>query len=258
MRLQCQAAYSTEDGGTGETPEGSGQNPTIIRYTLKLETGKRSAPDNNENTWGALWVKVIDMAGSEKELFFKDSVNSGGLGSEGVPGYSLEGTKVLDIISGDAIGLLPKDISKVKVEWVESNGADAWAFKGIGISYQLSNNQTGVLKINGEDYYSQEPYIQHFRASGHTHQSWPGLAMAVTKALEGTEGEEHGPPIPKPVISKADDECCQTMLLAHLNANTGYYNRAIWFLQDPVEDVFCLGLLCRAFHMFLMVLMIFH
>ena len=31
------------------------------------------------------------------------------------------------------------------------------------------------------------------------------------------------------------DTCCQQRLLTHLNGNLGFYNRAIWLLQDPTE-----------------------
>jgi hypothetical protein len=34
---------------------------------------------------------------------------------------------------------------------------------------------------------------------------------------------------------KEDDTCCEQRLIIHLNNNIGFYNRAIWLLQDPVE-----------------------
>jgi hypothetical protein len=35
--------------------------------------------------------------------------------------------------------------------------------------------------------------------------------------------------------TKTGDECCEHRLLGHLNSNLGFYNRAIWLLQDPLE-----------------------
>jgi hypothetical protein len=234
IRLKhCTNLYSEE-----RPPVQPEKEPARIgRYELILETGERQ-------TWGPVWVKLVLKGGEAKVLLFKQGLWAGDdkLGSEGVAGYALESntTKSVDIISGEAIGLNPSDIERVQVEWVEANGDDAWAFKGIAIRYELShpNVQQGTLLINGTKHYSKDPYIQRFDNSGHTHQSWYGMVRAVTDEIEpsdpmavNTDPEE--PDVKK--YSRSEDECCQNVLLNHLNGNIGYYNRAIWLLQDPVE-----------------------
>jgi hypothetical protein len=49
---------------------------------------------------------------------------------------------------------------------------------------------------------------------------------------QGT-GDGGGTTPPGP--NKAEDQCCESRLLSHLQSNLGFYNRAIWVLQDPVE-----------------------
>ena len=53
----------------------------------------------------------------------------------------------------------------------------------------------------------------------------------------GAKVSTPGIPTPKDPSkpSEAKDRCCEKRLLFLLNRNKGFYNRAIWLLQDPVE-----------------------
>lgn len=207
---------------------------TIKRYKLRIETGDRE-------TWGAIWVWAVTASGN-KQIWFKESVNSGKMGSEGIKGYELPRgyTKEVDVVSGDAIGLKPSDISQVKVEWVESNGADAWSFKAISLEIDTTSNRNGSLLINGQQRYTAGTEIVRFTGTGHGHQSWTGnttVDIAPPPPAPPPPPPQNTPPASKPATrpDKAADACCEHELLAHLNGNIGYYNRAVWLLQEPVE-----------------------
>jgi len=242
----CSALYAPapDAGANGASPP---PEPTIVRYTLTLMTGEHPpAPITgvgDGGTWGGIWVKLLVTSGDEKQLLFKAvrehpvTGRPSAMGSEGIPGYEIEKntTRVIDVISGDAIGLKLSDIQKVKVEWVESHGDDSWAFKGLGIQYQLSDGRTGIIKINGQSPYERDPYIVFFDDSGSNYLSWEGLASADPPEEPAKEDPVKPDRQPSAPLSKAHDECCAARLIAHLNGNIGYYNRAIWLLQDPVE-----------------------
>jgi hypothetical protein len=62
--------------------------------------------------------------------------------------------------------------------------------------------------------------------------------IAVTPPQEPSVTPQPGPTPNPPVVaplSRQSDTVREQLLLSHLNGNIGYYNRAIWLLQDPVE-----------------------
>ncbi|HWP34781.1 MAG TPA: hypothetical protein VNM66_04215 [Thermodesulfobacteriota bacterium] len=219
---------------------------TIARYELSLRTGDRE-------TWGAIWVRLGLRNGQWKELYSKDSVNSqGGAFPSGrtIAEYSLQrhSTKVVDITSGEAIGIDPADVERVKVVWSESNGNDAWAFDGIRIRYQLSG-QSGLVAEPLVDLQG-DPHLKRFDDG--VQLEWIGDATPPAPADTGPQPESAPPsqppaeapsagpaPSPQPAAAapavREEDECDEQALLAHLNANLAHYNRAIWLLQDADE-----------------------
>ena len=100
-------------------------------------------------------------------------------------------------------------------------GTSPWIQGGATMTY-VSKDYEGLLVMipNGDT-----------RISGDT-GNW-SVDIDNTPAAGTSGGGGNTPPATGP--NKADDQCCEARLLSHLSANVGYYNRAIWVLQDPVE-----------------------
>lgn len=247
----CSSLYEETSASTDGTdskpcPTPAPEAKDISSYTLTLETGERE-------TWGAVWVKLVLKDGNEKLLRLKESVKGVFVEPEERELVLTRNSKRQWLITeGEAIGINHDDIGKVKVEWAEANWNDAWAFKGIGINYKLSGaDLEHSLLINGLGYHSQHPYIEVDRpnntkgffdvpdnspaGSGSRHLIWEA-AVTLPQRDESSPSQLETPEkTPKERPVKATDECCENRLIAHLNGNIGYYNRAIWLLQDPVE-----------------------
>ncbi len=219
---------SGTDGSTsgGSTPGGTASNPPpkaeVERYELILESNPAW---NDGDTWGAIWVDLRLKNGDRKQLWFKESVNSGGQALKKI-------AFPVDITSSGAVGIDPTDIDLVQVKWSESNPADTWGFTRIRIRYAIKGGSglTGTIVDEQGD-----PELKRF--DNGVQQTWNKdvVITAPTPAPPPTPL-----PLPEPhqtvvIPPKVEDECCESRLLVHLNANRGYYSRAVWLLLDPTE-----------------------
>lgn len=232
----CPHIYPVDDGeGTGTTPGKPAHK--IQKYELTLTTGKAKEAWGRKfgECWGPVYVRLILKNGEQRDLFIKPNISDpGGFAFQ----YEQDYTVPIGFPS-ECVGLNPLDITQVSIRWMESNGDDAWGFKGIKIRYQLDGeDQLNYTLLDA----SHPIYLKWFDDPPAAGLFWtqPVSAPPVISPIEEPViTEELGAPggheqRPTPVSRKAD-ECCEQRLLAHLNCNIGYYNRAIWLLQDPVE-----------------------
>jgi hypothetical protein len=233
----CASAYDigkhkpTEEGkGLGTPKEGehkaSPVKPGISRYELTLSTG-------NRNTWGQIWVHVGLKTGEWRLLHFKERKQDGGEEIWANQDY------VKDITSGDAIGVDPTQVERVKVGWFEADGSDEWLFKGIKVRYQVEEKAgLAPAALMNE---RKEPFLVDFDNSWGQVKEWTGAVRPVSRPSEEPKGEDPAatpktePEEAAPAYTKEGDTCCEQRLIVHLQANVGYYNRALWLLQDPTE-----------------------
>jgi hypothetical protein len=231
-----QSAPSTGDGGTtSEKP--NKPTPKVQKYELTLTTGKAKEAWGRKfgECWGPVYVRLILKNDEQKDLFIKPNISDpGGFAFQYENDY-----KVTIGFPNECVGLNPFDIKEVSIRWMESNRDDAWGFKGIKIRYQLEgDDQFNYTLLDASD----PIYLKWFDNPPQEGLFWNQAVSAppVISPLGEPDGtEESGAPMgtaQQPTrLSKKADECCEQQLLAHLNGNIGYYNRAIWLLQDPVE-----------------------
>ena len=228
-------------GGNGGSGGGTTTPPakakTIAWYELHLKT----TTWNSSLTWGEIWVEVGRADGSWVELYHKAAKDDGGP-------ELVQGEQTTTIQAGGALALDPAQLTRVRVRWRESNISDSWDFKAITIRYGIAGETTVATLIDEEGKVppaytkSKLPALKYFDDSGpKTAQEWIGLAPAQSTGPAVPVPQTSPSTSPAPTVSggnlpkKQDDEYCQALLLEHLNANAGYYNRAIWLLQDDVD-----------------------
>ncbi len=228
-----QTTPATGSGGT--TPEKP--TPKIKNYELTLTTGKAKEAWGRKfgESWGPVYVRLILKNGEEKSLFVKPNISDPG-------GFAFQYEKDYTVSIGfpnECVGLNPFDIKQVSIRWMESNADDAWGFQKIKIRYQLEGeDQLNYTLLDASD----PIYLKWFDDPPQEGLFWAQAVSAppvispieepvITEELGAPTGAEQRPAR----LSKKADECCEQRLLAHLNGNIGYYNRAIWLLQDPVE-----------------------
>jgi hypothetical protein len=248
--VRCrETAYAPEPEAVSETPAPTPQ-PTDERvlaasYEITLDTGARE-------TWGAIWVNLITNDGQRYVIYAKDSVNHAS--GVAVPDASRPELAALVLArnsrmmattnaNGDGItgiGIDLRNVRKVEVEWVESNGNDAWTFQGIEIDATSSTGEAVPVYINGMRLYSERPEIQRFDDSGSTHLIWTGAAKIADRPTPPAPTTPAQPEKKKesPKMTGRDaraDACCAAMLLGHLQDNLAYYSRVVWVGMDPTE-----------------------
>ncbi len=205
-------------------PDAYAEGPTvpatrgIARYELMLVTGDRE-------TWGDVWVSLGLTDGTWVELYHKPA--TGGrvpdFWDAAEPGNVLmqNESRTVDIgPPSSSVGLDSARIERVKVEWMEANGNDAWAFKGIRIRYQFDGG-SGLESMPLIDQ-SEDPVLLRFDDSGAARLAWSGDVSLPQSTAEAQR-----------TSSRAEDTCCVQQLLTHLRCNQHYYSRAIWLLEDP-------------------------
>ena len=167
---------------------------------------------NWSTTWGAVWVRLGLKNGAWRTLYFKETKGRGG---GELPKHSF----IFDVLEGDAIGVEPAQIDRVKVSWVEDNGNDSWGFAGLTIRYATPGSGLHtIIDAHGS------PELKRFDDAA-TVIDWIE-AVSVENPDPG-DGEDPAPTQP--------DRQAVSRLLAHLRANAGFYNRAIWLMQDTSE-----------------------
>jgi hypothetical protein len=213
----------TSSASAGDTPQ---RAPTITRYELTLTTGERE-------TWGKVRVELGLSDGRWVQLYDKPRKEDGGAE------LFKDTDHVVDIQSGAATGIDPHQVERVKVSWYEAGGNDAWSFKGVRIRYARSD-RSGLTETLIDE--SKNPELVRFDDSWGEWKDWHGQATAPaaptpapTPGPMPVEPSEPTEPDAPTGPSKVEDQCCETKLLVHLNANKGYYSRAVWVLQDPTE-----------------------
>jgi hypothetical protein len=227
----CQAAYpkAVEGNGSGDDMAGGPATPVnkraITRYELALQSG-------DSPTYGQVRVQLL-VKGDWKQLFLKPMTNEGGTE---IPKNQL---LRYSITSGEAIGVERKDIEKVRVGWFENDGDDDWWLDGIEIKYQTAG-ATDFLRLVKEE---GNPHLIKFdnaKKGVDAEGRWesdtapPPDEDDSTNPPEDSSSKTGAEPLVH-VYSLVDDECCEQTLLTHLKANVGFYNRAVWLLQDPAE-----------------------
>jgi hypothetical protein len=214
---------------TGDPGVGAGQgveDRKISGFSVTLST----TTYNPGGTKGAIWVNVwMKSAGNWETIWEK-----------GVAPPDLSQVTWPQIVGGKDISV--GDIDKVQVAWKRANSADVWDFKGITIVYQITGEPGDhtLIEMTG----SSVATVPHPSDSGlpalaffgyeETMLSAPPLPVQPAPPLPSPSKEESKGK-PKTKYSKQEDSCCTERLLSHLTANTGFYSRAIWVLQDPVE-----------------------
>ena len=230
-----ETAPATGEGGT-TSDKPNKPTPKVQKYELTLTTGKAKEAWGRKfgDCWGPLYVRLILKNDDQKDLFIKPNISDPG-------GFAFEYEKDYTVSIGfpnACVGLNPFDIKEVSIRWMESNADDAWGFKGIKIRYQLEgDDQFNYTLLDA----SNPIYLKWFDNPPQEGLFWnqsvsapPVISMpeeSDTTDDSGATGTGQRPAR----LSKKADECCEQQLLAHLNGNLGYYNRAIWLLQDPVE-----------------------
>lgn len=110
---------------------------SVVSYELLL----RTADLNWGQTWGDIEVRLGLLDGSWRTLFHKPAHSTNPPDAPGVRAGELSPrhSTLLDISTGDAIGIDPAEIERIRVVWSEDNIADWWAFKGIRIRYVVES-----------------------------------------------------------------------------------------------------------------------
>jgi Carbohydrate-binding module family 5/12 len=110
-------------------------------------------------------------------------------------------------------------------------GNSAWQQGGVNVSVPQSH-PAGLLSlwVNDDNPSDNVPVKGD---EGFKVTVWVTPAPGSSGGGAGTTGAgDGGAP---GAYSKTADECCEHRLLGHLNSNLGFYNRAIWLLQDALE-----------------------
>jgi hypothetical protein len=254
VRLRQGVGYDLEPQPQPQQGDKAGRKkpttePKIGEYYLTLDSTLMWADPRGairvellvEDQWWILWEKVMKKfgGGTLRRPQHEEVVRSG---------------------SAITLGLRPAQIKQVRVSWFENDGEDFWDFKGIRIDYTLDNKperhtlirERGSAVPPGSK--SNEPALKWFDDGDEWHQ-WvatvppPKLSNDTEKTEDDsgktgttdTDGDGQGGRMQPRGPTKAADEYCSARLLAHLNSNLGYYNRAIWLLQDPTERVIMLN-----------------
>lgn len=140
---------------TTQTPD-----PRVLAasYKIELYTG-------DTGTKGEIWVKFLMKDESIRVIYFKKSELSR---NSSTISYVFSNFGVID-----GIGIDLRDVRKVKVEWMESDKWDAWAFNGIEIKATLTSDEIVPVLINNQPLYSSNPIIRFDDSYGKI-QSWTG------------------------------------------------------------------------------------
>jgi peptidoglycan hydrolase-like protein with peptidoglycan-binding domain len=232
--------YEEPDEKQGPPAGGGGSTSTtekVSYYQLSL----RTTDWNWSTTWGRIAVSLGLADGSWVPLYSRMSVNEGGTE---LP----KGEFTTQINASGPSAIDPRTITRVRVQWTESNGNDSWDFKGITVLYGVAG-KSQVFSLLAQDgtvapgfTRSGRAALKYFDDSGPgTAQEWIGTVSPPEPVEETTEPEPStsAPQLTTPGapqrFSKQRDELCEQLLLEHLNANLGLYNSAIWLLQNPVE-----------------------
>ncbi|MEQ1787404.1 MAG: carboxypeptidase-like regulatory domain-containing protein, partial [Acidimicrobiales bacterium] len=238
-------AYGEEDDGEEEAPPAPpspAPDPAaataISSISVSLETGARE-------TWGAIWVYLVNEDGTRVCAAFKESVKGLILTDDQLDRHlARNSTRTWTSTANNgpitAVGADVTKVEQVQVEWVEANGNDAWDFSGISISVTTGSGANLPVRVNGLGRFSASPYIRRFDDSGATHLQWNAPAEAsapvpsapaspTTTPAEAAAEEEHD------ARDQHSDECCAAQLVGHIRDNAAYYSRVVWVGMDPTE-----------------------
>jgi hypothetical protein len=203
-------------------------------FELTLKTGT----EGFATTSGDIWVELL-CDGVWKQLFYKKAVKFGG-----VELTKSSFTTHIDVPSGTELAIDPLNITRVRVAWREHNDWDHWHFKAIKILYGVNKESGSKVLIDREGTDvpagAPEPVLKWFDNSGqgeNDRQEWTSDADThlPTNATPQQPDLPKDSSKPQSQYSRKNDENCEAQLLTHLNSNIGFYNRAIWLLQDPLE-----------------------
>lgn len=234
---------------TGKDETGSNEPkksaPKIQKYELTLSTGKAKeisfgvdpfkVTRKYGDCWGPVYVRLKLKDDTEKLLFHKPNISDPG----GVMFQYEQDYTVLLPFPNECVGLNPFDIKEVSIRWMESNADDAWGLRGVKIRYQLEGeDQLNYMLIDA----SNPIYLKWFDDPPREGLFWtqpvsapPVISPKEAPVILEDPSTPTGTGQPPVRLSQKADECCEQRLLTHLNGNIGYYNRAIWLLQDSVE-----------------------
>lgn len=234
-RTRCSdTAYDREPAKPPTDPVQTTPSYAATSFTIRLDTGPRE-------TWGSIWVNVAADDGTRRCIFFKANVQDYTLGKPKDDQLdrvlTINSVRTWSVFANtdqvNGIGVDLRTVESVEVEWVETNGEDAWAFSGISV-VATAGGKTIPLLVNGKRYFSARPYIQEFKDSGHTHQVWAAPAKAELPSPDPAppaqpgRGEHHK-------RDKDADKCCSALLIGHLNDNAAYYSKVVWVGMDATE-----------------------
>ena len=112
-----------------------------------------------------------------------------------------------------------EDIDQIGLENEPRHGLDGpGTIARLNVTYEAAN-VGGVFDLYRNDNLNQR--LQR-------HEHWWASVNPEIPTLEPDAGQ--------PVVGGATpDECCANRLLAHLNCNKLYYNKLVWFFEDPDE-----------------------
>lgn len=245
----CADAYDKASAGGGTSGSGtttSTEEKAISSYALTIHFGNKL---RDSRCFGRLWVNLKTSDGKVHELFFKPALPKIGesepTGTEGIKGYTIDGevTKNVVVTSNDDLRLKPSSVIGVQVAWRQHSSTERWELKGISLGYSTDDVQNRRFLISGETDLNDPNNLMVFQGDiSDPSRNWEGpVSLQPADPATDPHSTPEPPPIPgdktgtSEVITKDRDQCCANRLLGHLNENQGFYNRAIWILQDPTE-----------------------
>jgi GH25 family lysozyme M1 (1,4-beta-N-acetylmuramidase) len=236
VRLHLCPGIYTLPQETGSNP-GSGAGEEDEREISAFSVTLSTTSWNWSTTWGEVWVDVwVKSAGTWTTIWHKDRVG------KGAP--ELNKLTFPQQVSGQHIAA--DDIGPVQVRWQEDNGNDSWDLGGIKITAEISSETGSFTLIDAQGASvpagskSNKNALRFFDDSGAQPLATAPLPTNAPPPApaSGAGGTGHGSSSAmggKARYVEEEDKCCEQRLLAHLNGDIGFFSRALWLLQDPVE-----------------------